>query len=360
MSGLAGADRRGDPPPRRGAGGLLRGGDAGPPRPHRGRRAGNRRLPRRRPRPRARRRPAPRRRPGERERRLRRSPACRSRSRTSCTCAGLPTTCGSRILEGYRPPFAATAVARLEAAGAIVVGKTNMDEFAMGSSTENSAYKADPQPLGPSRASPAAPRAARPPRSPRGWRRSRSAPTPAARSASPRPSAASSASSPPTAASAATASSPSPPRSTRSAPSPARSRTWPSPPPRSSAATRSTPRAPTEPVPDFAAALARRRWRPARRRALGASSRTGVEAETMAPLPRVARRPRAQRARRLVDVALPHLPHAIATYYLVATAEASSNLARYDGVRYGRRAPGEPRPRRRSTARRATPASGPR
>jgi aspartyl-tRNA(Asn)/glutamyl-tRNA(Gln) amidotransferase subunit A len=52
----------------------------------------------------------------------------------------LPTTCGSRVLEAYRSPFDATAVRRARAAGAVVIGKTNMDEFAMGSSTENSAY----------------------------------------------------------------------------------------------------------------------------------------------------------------------------------------------------------------------------
>ncbi len=52
----------------------------------------------------------------------------------------LPTTCGSRILRGYRSPYEATAVARLRANGAVLVGKTNCDEFAMGSSTEHSAY----------------------------------------------------------------------------------------------------------------------------------------------------------------------------------------------------------------------------
>jgi aspartyl-tRNA(Asn)/glutamyl-tRNA(Gln) amidotransferase subunit A len=59
---------------------------------------------------------------------------------------GLPTTCGSRILETYVPPFSATVIEKLDQAGAVVLGKTNTDEFAMGSSTENSAYFATHNP----------------------------------------------------------------------------------------------------------------------------------------------------------------------------------------------------------------------
>src|ERR1700728_4622011 len=56
------------------------------------------------------------------------------------TVDGLPATAGSKILEGYRPPYTATTVRKLQAAGAVLLGKLNCDEFAMGSSNENSAY----------------------------------------------------------------------------------------------------------------------------------------------------------------------------------------------------------------------------
>jgi aspartyl-tRNA(Asn)/glutamyl-tRNA(Gln) amidotransferase subunit A len=64
---------------------------------------------------------------------------------------GAPSTAGSKILQGYRPPYDCTAVSRLEAAGAVLLGKTNCDEFAMGSSNENSAYGPVRNPVDPER-----------------------------------------------------------------------------------------------------------------------------------------------------------------------------------------------------------------
>ncbi len=249
---------------------------------------------------------------------------------------GLPTTCGSRVLEGYRPPFTSTAVARLEAAGAILLGKANMDEFAMGSSTENSAYKPTHNPWdlqrvpgGSSGGSAAAVAADMAPialgtdtggsiRQPAAlcgvvglkptygrvsryglvaFASSLDQIGPFAR----------------TVADAARVLGVMAGQDEHDATSAA------------------------QPVPDFATGLGPE----ARGLRVGVPWRffeQGVDAGVIAAF-RASLQELEAAGATLVDVELPHAPHAIATYYLVATAEASSNLARFDGVRYGLRRP---------------------
>jgi len=100
---------------------------------------------------------------------------------------GMPTTCASRILEGWLPPYDATVVEKIHEAGLPIVGKTNMDEFAMGSSTEHSAYGATGNPWDLGRipgGSGAGQTAGQLPLSQRSWCRSPSAPILAGRSVS--------------------------------------------------------------------------------------------------------------------------------------------------------------------------------
>ncbi len=250
---------------------------------------------------------------------------------------GVPTTCASRVLDGYRPPFTATAVERLEAAGAVVLGKTNMDEFAMGSSTENSAYHTTRKP----------------------WDLSRE------------PGGSSGGSAAAVAAGLATVSLGTDTGGSVRQPAAlcgviglkptygrvsrygvvafASSLDQVGPFARSVedvalVASVLSGRDPLDatsaavPVPDFRQAM----------RGGAAGLRVGVPwsflAEGVEPAVMAAFRQALAgleaAGARTVEVALPHVPHAIATYYIVATAEASSNLARYDGVRYGFRAEG--------------------
>ena len=248
---------------------------------------------------------------------------------------GLPTTCASKILEGYRPPFTATAVQRLEAAGAVVLGKTNMDEFAMGSSTENSGFKKTSNPWdlarvpGGSSGGSAAAVAARMAAVALGSDTGGSIRQPAALCGIiglkptygrvSRYGLVAFASSldqigPLT-------------RSVRDAALVAGVLCGKDPHDATSA---------DQPVPDFVAALEGG----ARGLRVGVPwsfLEKGVSPAVMAAF-RESLSVLEKAGAQVVDVALPHFPHAIATYYIVATAEASSNLARFDGVRYGLRA----------------------
>jgi aspartyl-tRNA(Asn)/glutamyl-tRNA(Gln) amidotransferase subunit A len=249
---------------------------------------------------------------------------------------GVVTTCGSRMLEGYRPPFTATAVARLEAAGAIVVGKTNMDEFAMGSSTENSAYKVTRNPWDRARV-------------PGGSSGGSAVAVSAGMAALALGTDTGGSIRQPAALCGIVGLKPTYGRVSRyGVVAFASSLDQVGPFGRTvedvalaaraicGIDTADATSAPVE-VPDFRAALA-----------AGAAGlrvgvpwsflEKGVDAGVMAAFRRALSDLEAAGARTL-EVTLPHAPHAVATYYIVATAEASSNLARFDGVRYGLRVP---------------------
>ena len=248
---------------------------------------------------------------------------------------GVETTAGSKILKGYVPPYDATVVRKLKEAGAVIVGKLNLDEFAMGSSTENSAFGPTRNPWdltrtpGGSSGGSSAAVAARLVAGALGTDTGGSIRQPAALTGC-------------------AGLKPTYGRVSRyGVVAFASSLDQVGPLAQDvrgtalllSAIAGHDPHDQTSsvrPVPDYAAALSR-----------GVRGlRLGVPAEYFSE----GLNPEVERAVRAAievlrdlgctvePVSLPHSPHAIATYYLVATAEASSNLARYDGVRYGPRA----------------------
>ncbi len=249
---------------------------------------------------------------------------------------GEPCTCASRILEGFVAPYPGTATARLRATGAVVIGRTNMDEFAMGSSTEHSVYGVARNPWDPGR-------------TPGGS----SGGSAAAVAAGVVPIALGSDTGgsirQPASLCGVTGLKPTYGRVSRyglvafassldqigpfartaadcalvleaiAGHDPLDSTSLPEPPPRLRAALSGD-------VSGLVIGLPREFFA---KEGLAPGVAERVR-EAVAELERAGAKTR--------EVSLPHAPHAIATYYLIATAEASSNLARYDGVRFGRRA----------------------
>jgi aspartyl-tRNA(Asn)/glutamyl-tRNA(Gln) amidotransferase subunit A len=251
--------------------------------------------------------------------------------------ADVPTTCASRLLDDYRPPFTATVVHRLESAGAVVLGKTNMDEFAMGSSTENSAFHPTRNPWEASRV-------------PGGSSGGSAAAVAAGLACMALGTDTGGSIRQPAALCGIVGLKPTYGRVSRyGVVAFASSLDQVGPLARtvedvalfSSVICGRDPCDATSadmPVPDFQRALAG--GVPGLRVGVPWSFLAeGVDAEVMAAFRQGLADLEAAGARTM-EVSLPHVPHAIATYYIVATAEASSNLARYDGVRYGLRAPG--------------------
>jgi aspartyl-tRNA(Asn)/glutamyl-tRNA(Gln) amidotransferase subunit A len=250
---------------------------------------------------------------------------------------GQPTTCGSRMLQSFRPPYDATVVTKLRAAGAVLLGKTNLDEFAMGSSTENSAYRAtrnpwdlDRIPGGSSGGSAAAVAAGMAPLA-LGTDTGGSVRQPAAHCG-------------------VAGLKPSYGRVSRyGLVAFASSLDQVGPFARDvtglalllGAIAGHDPLDSTSvdrPVPPYRDAIDQ----PPEGLTIGVPREYfagGLDAEVEQAV-RAALKDYEKQGATLKEVSLPSSPHAVATYYLVATAEASSNLARYDGVQYGHRAKG--------------------
>lgn len=247
---------------------------------------------------------------------------------------GVPTTCGSRILENYQPPYDATAVARLEAAGAIVLGKTNCDEFAMGSSNENSAFGPVRNPVAPDRV-------------PGGSSGGSAAAVAAGLAVAALGTDTGGSVRQPAAFCGITALMPTYGRVSRYglvAFASSLDRIGPMTNTAADAAALLTVIAGADPqdsttaripVPDYTQQLEE----PVRGLRLGVPREyfgAGLDPEVAEQVEQAIGVLERLGCRR-VELTMPHTPYAIPTYYLIATAEASSNLARYDGVRYGLR-----------------------